>query len=153
MDLLHIKDPSDMQTAVIRKAHFNAAHRLAHQDWSEARNAEVFGLCANPHYHGHNYELDVRVSGEVNHETGMLIDMKELKTLIYREVEVYMDHKNLNLEVAEFCQPDANGRLLIPTAENICRVIYDRLRIHLPENLELMVRLYETPRNIVEYPA
>ncbi|MCF8238999.1 MAG: 6-carboxytetrahydropterin synthase [Saprospiraceae bacterium] len=142
-----------MHTAVIRKAHFNAAHRLAHQDWSEERNREVFGLCANPHYHGHNYELDVRVSGEVNAETGMLIDLKDLKTLIYQEVEVYMDHKNLNLEVVEFCHPDADGRFLIPTAENICRVIYDRLRGHLPDNLTLMVRLYETPRNIVEYPA
>ncbi len=141
-----------MHTAVIRKAHFNAAHRLAHQDWSVERNSEVFGLCANPHYHGHNYELDVRVSGEVDQETGMLIDMKDLKALIYREVEVYMDHKNLNLEVPEFCQPDSTGRLLIPTAENICRVIYDRLRVHLPDNLKLMVRLYETPGILSSIP-
>lgn len=142
-----------MRTAVIRKAHFNAAHRLAHPDWTDERNREVFGLCANPHYHGHNYELDVRVSGEVDPMTGMLIDMKDLRDLIKTEVELYMDHKNLNLEVPEFSQVDANGHWLIPTAENICKVIYDRLRKHLPDSLDLMIRLAETPRNIVEYPA
>lgn len=142
-----------MQTAVIRKAHFNAAHRLVHRDWSDEKNKAVFGLCSNPLYHGHNYELDVRVSGEVDRETGMLIDMKDLKELIYREIEIYLDHKNLNLEVPEFCEPDSDGRYLIPTAENICRVIHDRLRLHLPQKLMLMIRLYETPRNIVEYPA
>lgn len=142
-----------MQTAVIRKAHFNAAHRLARPDWTDDRNAAVFGLCANPHYHGHNYELDVRVSGEVDPETGMLIDMKVLKQLIREQVELYFDHKNLNLEVDEFCRPDGNGRWLIPTAENICRVIHDRLRRHLDSRLRLQVRLYETPRNMVEYPA
>ena len=142
-----------MRTAVIRKAHFNAAHRLAHPDWTDERNREVFGLCANPHYHGHNYELDVRVSGEVDPMTGMLIDMKDLRDLIRTEVELYMDHKNLNLEVPEFSQPNANGQWLIPTAENIGKVIYDRLRRHLPSSLDLMIRLAETPSNIVEYPA
>lgn len=142
-----------MRIAAIRCAHFNAAHRLFRPDWDDDKNKAVFGLCSNPHYHGHNYELEVRVSGEINPETGMLIDLKELKNLIRTEIEEHFDHKNINLEVPEFCKPDASGRFIIPTTENICIVIYQRLRTRLDPELELHIRLYETPRNFVEYPA
>lgn len=135
-----------MKVAVYRKAHFNAAHRLHNPSWSEARNEEVFGLCNNPNYHGHNYELEVRVAGEVDPETGYLIDLKVLKDLIYEEVEQRFDHKNLNLDVPEF--KDLN-----PTAEHICYVIWNLLRVRLDGRFELSVRLYETPRNFVDYPA
>jgi len=135
-----------MKVAVYRKAHFNAAHRLHNPSWSEARNEEVFGLCNNPNYHGHNYELEVRVAGEVDPETGYLIDLKVLKDLIYEEVEQRFDHKNLNLDVPEF--KDLN-----PTAEHICYVIWNLLRARLDGRFELSVRLYETPRNFVDYPA
>lgn len=132
--------------AVFRKAHFNAAHRIYRKDWTESKNTEVFGLCANPLYHGHNYELEVKVSGPVNPETGYVIDLKYLKTIIYEEVELAFDHKNLNLEVPEFADT-------IPSAENICIVIWEKLRLKLSPQLSLTVRLYETPRNFVEYPA
>lgn len=135
-----------MQIAVFRKAHFNAAHRLHNPLWDDARNREVFGLCNNPNYHGHNYELEVKVSGEVDPETGYLIDLKLLADLIRAEVEDRFDHKNLNLDTMEF-------RELNPTAENICYVIWKILREGLDERYELAVRLYETPRNYVEYPA
>ncbi len=135
-----------MRIAVFRKAHFNAAHRLYRPDWSDEKNAKVFGLCSNPHYHGHNYELEVKVSGEVDPETGYLIDLKILKDLIKKQVEDRFDHKNLNLEVAPF-------QTLNPTAENICFAIWEILRKHLDERYDLAVRLYETPRNFVEYPA
>ncbi|MEY3050879.1 MAG: putative 6-pyruvoyl tetrahydropterin synthase [Bacteroidota bacterium] len=135
-----------MRISVYRKAHFNAAHRLHNPRWTEERNREVFGLCNNPHYHGHNYELEVRVSGEVDPETGYLIDLKELSTLIRDQVERRFDHKNLNLDTEEF-------RNLNPTAENICHVIWTLLREKLPERFDLGVRLYETPRNYVEYPG
>jgi len=135
-----------MKISVFRKAHFNAAHRLFVPDWSEEKNAQVFGLCANPHYHGHNYEMEVKVSGEVNPVTGYLIDLKFLKDLIKEHIEDKMDHKNLNLEVEEF-------KTLNPTAENICYVIWKILREKLDAKYELAVRLYETPRNFVEYPA
>ena len=125
---------------------FNAAHRLFVPDWSDEKNAEVFGLCANPHYHGHNYEMEVKVSGEVDPVTGYLIDLKFLKDLIKIHIEDKMDHKNLNLEVEEF-------KTLNPTAENICFVIWKILRGKLDDKYELAVRLYETPRNFVEYPA
>ncbi len=135
-----------MRIAVFRRAHFNAAHRLYNPAWSEEKNREVFGLCANPNYHGHNYELEVRLAGEVDPETGYLIDLKELKELIYEHIEKRFDHKNLNLDTEEF-------RERIPTAENICFVIWSILRERLPERFDLRVRLYETPRNYVEYPA
>ncbi len=135
-----------MRIAVFRKAHFNAAHRLHQPAWSAARNEEVFGLCNNANYHGHNYELTVKVIGETDPETGYLIDLKLLKELIKEEVEDRFDHKNLNLDTPEF-------RELNPTAENICYVIWQKLRARLPEQYELQVRLYETPRNFVEYPA
>ncbi|RMF32341.1 MAG: 6-carboxytetrahydropterin synthase [Bacteroidetes bacterium] len=135
-----------MRIAVFRRAHFNAAHRLYNPNWSEEKNRQVFGLCANPNYHGHNYELEVRLAGEVDPETGYLIDLKELKELIHEHIEKRFDHKNLNLDTEEF-------RDRIPTAENICFVIWSILRKQLPERFELRVRLYETPRNYVEYPA
>ena len=133
-----------MYISVFRKAHFNAAHRLHNFEWSEEKNKEVFGLCNNPHYHGHNYELEVKVSGEVDPETGYLIDLKYLAELIEEHVELKFDHKNLNLELDEF-------KTLNPTAENIAYVIWHILRTELAEKYELMVRLYETPRNYVEY--
>lgn len=135
-----------MRISVFRKAHFNAAHRLHNPKWSEEKNNEVFGLCNNPNYHGHNYELEVKVTGEVDPETGYLIDLKVLKDLIEEEVENRFDHKNLNLDTEEF-------RYLNPTAENICYVIWKILRSKLDRQYELQVRLYETPRNFVEYPA
>ncbi len=142
-----------MRIAAIRCAHFNAAHRLFRSDWSDEQNKDVFGLCSNPHYHGHNYELEVRVSGEIDPSTGMLIDLKELKELIRTEVEAHFDHRNLNLEVPEFCIPDGSGQYLNPTAENLCIITYDRLRCKLDLKYDLHIRLYETPRNFVEYPA
>ncbi|NRB50683.1 MAG: 6-carboxytetrahydropterin synthase [Saprospiraceae bacterium] len=135
-----------MRVAVYRKAHFNAAHRLHNPKWSAEKNEEVFGLCNNYHYHGHNYELEVKVIGEVDPETGYLIDLKILKDMIYEEVEQRFDHKNLNLDTEEF-------KALNPTAENICYVIWQLLRARLDEKFDLQIRLYETPRNYVEYPA
>lgn len=133
-----------MKVTVNRKAHFNAAHRLFHKDWDDEKNKEVFGKCSNPNYHGHNYELVVSVTGEIDRETGFVVDMKILKDLIYSEVETAFDHKNLNVEVEEF--KDLN-----PTAENIAIVIWNKLRPHLIPGLDLAVTLYETPRNFVTY--
>ncbi|MFK7806716.1 MAG: 6-pyruvoyl tetrahydropterin synthase family protein [Saprospiraceae bacterium] len=135
-----------MRIAVFRKAHFNAAHRLYRPDWSNEKNQEVFGLCNNPNFHGHNYEMEVKVVGEVNPETGYLIDLKLLKEIIKTEVEDRFDHKNLNLDVPEF-------KNLNPTAEHICYVIWQLLDAALEDRYEVTVRLYETPRNFVEYPA
>jgi len=135
-----------MRISVYRKAHFNAAHRLHNPNWPDEKNREVFGLCNNPNYHGHNYELEVKITGEVDPETGYLIDLKLLKDLIREQVEIRFDHKNLNLDTEEF-------KNLNPTAENICFVIWKILRQHLDKKYELAVRLYETPRNFVEYPA
>ena len=133
-----------MKVTVFRKAHFNAAHRLYNSEWSDARNANVFGKCSNPNYHGHNYELEVGVTGDINPETGFVMDMKVLKDLIKQEVEERMDHKNLNEEVSEFAT-------LNPTAENIAVVIWNNLRKHIQEDLVLEIKLYETPRNFVVY--
>ena len=133
-----------MKVTVNRKAHFNAAHRLYNADWSDARNATVFGKCANPHYHGHNYELIVAVKGEINPDTGFVMDMKILKQLIEVEIEEKFDHKNLNEEVVEF-------EFLNPTAENIAVVIWNILRKKIINELDLTVTLYETPRNFVVY--
>ncbi len=135
-----------MRISVFRKAHFNAAHRLYRPDWTNEQNEAVFGLCSNEHYHGHNYEMEVKVSGEVDEETGYLIDLKILKDLIKEHVEDVFDHKNLNLQVPEFTN-------LNPTAENICYVIWQKLRAQLDKKYDLSIRLYETPRNFVEYPA
>ncbi|MEO1513610.1 MAG: 6-carboxytetrahydropterin synthase [Bacteroidota bacterium] len=135
-----------MRVSVFRRAHFNAAHRLHNPSWSDDKNQEVFGSCNNPYYHGHNYELEVKVSGEVDPMTGYLIDLKILKDIIKEEVENRFDHKNLNLETEEF-------KTLNPTAENICYVIHKLIKGRLEEKYDLAVRLYETPRNYVEYPA
>jgi 6-pyruvoyltetrahydropterin/6-carboxytetrahydropterin synthase len=135
-----------MKVAVFRKAHFNAAHRLHQPEWTDSRNKEVFGLCNNPNFHGHNYEMDVKVIGEIDPETGMLIDLGWLRDLIKTEIEDRFDHKNLNVETEEFAN-------LNPTAENICVVIWNILRSKLESKYDLQVRLYETPRNYVEYPA
>ena len=135
-----------MKISAYRKAHFNAAHRLFVPTWSDEKNSEVFGLCSNPNYHGHNYEMEVKVTGEVDPVTGYLIDLKILKDIIKLQIENRFDHKNLNVEVEEF-------KNLNPTAENICYVIWKILREHLDEKYEVGVRLYETPRNYVEYPA
>ncbi len=132
------------KVTVHRKAHFNAAHRLYKREWSDAQNTTVFGKCANPHYHGHNYELIVAVKGEIDAETGFVIDMKVLKDLIKDEIEEKLDHKNLNEEVEEF-------KTLNPTAENIAVVIWNILRVKIEVKLELTVTLYETPRNFVVY--
>lgn len=133
-----------MNVKVSRKAHFNAAHRLYRPDWDEARNREVFGKCSNPHYHGHNYELIVSVTGPIDPGTGFVVDMKVLKDLIRTEVEDALDHKNLNEEVPEFTG-------LNPTAENIAVVVWNKLRPHLQAALDLEVVLFETPRNFVTY--
>ena len=129
-----------------RRERFNAAHRLFRADWSDEKNLEVFGKCSNPHYHGHNYELIVHITGEIDRETGYVMDMKILKDLIKDEVEDKMDHKNLNEEVPEFFDK-------IPTAENIIVVIYDLLKPKLDPSHELAITLYETPRNYVSYPG
>lgn len=133
-----------MKVKVSRKAHFNAAHRLYRKDWDDNKNNHIFGKCNNPNFHGHNYELVVSVTGEIDPETGFVIDMKILKDLIRSEIEDSLDHKNLNLEVPEFKE-------LNPTAENIVIVIYNKLRPHIDANKELEVVLYETPRNFVTY--
>ncbi|MCB9224514.1 MAG: 6-carboxytetrahydropterin synthase [Crocinitomicaceae bacterium] len=133
-----------MKVSVCRKAHFNAAHRLYNPKWSDEKNWEVFGKCNNPNYHGHNYTLEVWVKGEIDPETGYLIDLKILKDLIESEVEDRFDHKNLNEDTKEFKE-------LNPTAENICIVIWKLLRAKLDPKMELKVRLYETERNIVEF--
>ncbi|WP_373517554.1 6-pyruvoyl tetrahydropterin synthase family protein [Pricia sp.] len=133
-----------MKVKVSRKAHFNAAHRLYRKDWSDDKNNAVFGKCNNPNFHGHNYELIVSVFGEIDSETGFVVDMKVLKDLIKEKVEDALDHKNLNVEVPEFKE-------LNPTAENISVVIWNKLRTHIDANHELEVKLYETPRNFVTY--
>lgn len=133
-----------MKVKVSRKAHFNAAHRLYRKDWDFEKNNEVFGKCNNPNFHGHNYELVVSVTGEVDVETGFVMDMKVLKDLIKEHVEDVLDHKNLNVEVPEF--KDLN-----PTAENISIVIWNRLRPHIDAEKQLEVVLYETPRNFVAF--
>ena len=133
-----------MEVTVSRKAHFNAAHRLFNKNWSDEKNESVFGKCNNSNYHGHNYEMIVSVSGKINPETGYVIDMGYLKLLIKNEIEEILDHKNLNLDVPYFSN-------VIPSAENICVFIYDILRSKIEDNLNLSIRLYETPRNYVEY--
>ncbi|OEK01436.1 6-pyruvoyl tetrahydrobiopterin synthase [Roseivirga sp. 4D4] len=135
-----------MKVAVFRKEHFNAAHRLHNPNWSEEKNEQVFGKCNNKYYHGHNYELIVKVSGEPDPETGYVYDMKVLSDLIKENVSDKLDHKNLNLDVPEF-------ENLNPTAENIVVVIYNILREKIEPELDLKVTLYETERNYVEYPA
>ena len=133
-----------MTTTVCRKEHFNAAHRLHNPAWTDEKNQAVFGKCSNPHYHGHNYELVVKLRGAVNPDTGYVYDMKLLSDLIQEEVISKFDHKNLNLDTKEF-------RNLNPTAEHIAAVIWQKLRKRLPQELQLSVTLFETERNFVEY--
>ena len=133
-----------MKVTVNRKAHFNAAHRLYRPEWSDEKNLAVFGKCSNPNYHGHNYDMTVSVTGEIDPFTGFVMDMKVLKDLIRTEVEDAFDHKNLNEEVTEF-------KTLNPTAENIVVVIWNKLRSKIDKKNKLSVTLYETPRNFVSY--
>lgn len=134
------------KVAVYRKEHFNAAHRLHNPAFDDATNERVFGKCNNPHFHGHNYELIVKLIGEPDKETGYVMDLKVLSDIIKENVLKRFDHKNLNLDVAEF-------KTLNPTAENIAITIYNILRPLIKEQLQLQIRLYETERNFVEYPA
>ena len=134
------------KVSVYRKEHFNAAHRLHNPAFDDATNEKVFGKCNNPHFHGHNYELIVKVTGEPDAQTGYVIDLKYLSDLIKENVLKRFDHKNLNLDVAEF-------RQLNPTAENIAITIYNILRPNISEQFDVQIRLYETERNFVEYPA
>jgi 6-pyruvoyltetrahydropterin/6-carboxytetrahydropterin synthase len=134
-----------MRATVYRKEHFNAAHRLHNPSWDTETNQKVFGKCNNPSYHGHNYELVVKVSGEIDPQTGYVIDMKVLSELITETVIHKFDHKNLNLDTEEF-------KNLNPTAENIAVVIYNLVRAKLAAQYDLKVLLYETERNFVEYP-
>jgi 6-pyruvoyltetrahydropterin/6-carboxytetrahydropterin synthase len=135
-----------MKVAASRQEHFNSAHRLYNPQWSDEKNNSVFGKCSNPNYHGHNYELIVSVIGEPNPETGYVYDLKILSDLIKEHVIKHFDHKNLNLDTAYF-------KTLNPTAENIAVVIWRILRQHIDSQYELKIKLYETERNCVEYPA
>jgi 6-pyruvoyltetrahydropterin/6-carboxytetrahydropterin synthase len=134
------------KVAVYRKEHFNAAHRLFNATWDDEKNQAIFGPCSNKNFHGHNYEIVVKVTGIPQKETGFVIDLKSLSELIEREVLQRFDHKNLNLDVPQF-----EG--INPTAEHIAIVAYELLRPHLAADLDLQIRLYETPRNFVEYPV
>jgi 6-pyruvoyltetrahydropterin/6-carboxytetrahydropterin synthase len=134
------------KVSVFRKEHFNAAHRLHNPAWDDDTNNKIFGKCSNPNYHGHNYELIVKVTGLPDEETGYVMDIKRLSDIIFEEVIDVFDHKNLNLDVPAF-------RSLNPTMENIAIVIYDLLRTRIPASLDMQVRLYETDRNFAEYPA
>ena len=132
--------------SVFREEHFNAAHRLHNPAWSDAENQRIFGKCNLPNYHGHNYDLIVKVTGEIDRDTGYVIDMKVLSDIISEKVLNRFDHRNLNEDVAEF-------KGLNPTAENIVIVINNLLRPSISEHLSLQIRLYETPRNFVEFPV
>ena len=134
------------KVAVFRKEHFNAAHRLNNATWDDATNKQIFGKCNTPNYHGHNYDLIVRVTGVPEVETGYVMDTKKLSDLIKEKVLDKFDHKNLNEDCAEF-------KNLNPTAENIVIVIYNLLRSEIKPELDIQLRLYETERNFVEYPV
>jgi 6-pyruvoyltetrahydropterin/6-carboxytetrahydropterin synthase len=129
---------------VSRRATFNAAHRLFRADWTDEQNAEVFGKCSNPNYHGHNYVLEVWLDGDINPETGYVIDLKTVKDVINSEISDRFDHRNLNLDCPEFAE-------LNPTAENIAFVSWNLLRAKLPNHLALTIKLWETENNCVEY--
>ena len=136
----------EIKTAIYRKEHFNAAHRLYVPGWTDEQNLAVFGKCSNPNYHGHNYELVVKVTGTPDPKTGYVINLSDLSSIIQKHVLAKFDHKNLNLDTKEFA-------VLNPTAENIVYVIYEILRKQIDVSLDLQVRLYETERNFVEYPG
>jgi 6-pyruvoyltetrahydropterin/6-carboxytetrahydropterin synthase len=139
-------DQNQLKTSIFRLEHFNAAHRLDNPRWDERKNREVFGKCNNPNYHGHNYDLEVRITGPVNPDTGYVMDAKELSGIIQEEVIHRFDHKNLNLDVAAFSE-------LNPTTENLAFIIYGLLRKRIVSTYDLKIKLYETARNYVEYPA
>ncbi|MEC7186545.1 MAG: 6-carboxytetrahydropterin synthase [Bacteroidota bacterium] len=133
-----------MKVTVSRKAHFNAAHKLFRSDWTDEKNFEVFGKCSNKNFHGHNYELIVSLTGEIDNETGYVYDLGKLKNIVKNEVEDYLDHKNLNLDIDDFKSKN-------PSAENIAVLIYNRLIKYFDDKYQLKITLYETPRNFVEY--
>lgn len=135
-----------MRVSIYRRAHFNAAHRLHNPNWSDEKNQSVFGKCNNANYHGHNYELEVKLTGEIDPETGYLYDLHDLAKMIKTHVEDVLDHKNLNLDVDAFKE-------LMPSTENIAYFIWTVLRKHIDDKLDISVRLWETPRNSAEYPA
>ena len=134
------------KVAIFRKENFNSAHRLFNPDWNDEKNTAVFGKCALPNYHGHNYELIVKIIGEPDEKTGYVMDLKKLSDLVKEKIIERFDHKNLNLDTKEF-------KNVNPTAENIAIVIYEILRPHIAKEKDLQIRLYETPRNFVEYPV
>ena len=133
-----------MKVTVSRKAHFNAAHKLFRSDWTDEKNSEVFGKCSNKNFHGHNYELIVSLTGEIDNETGYVYDLGKLKNIVKNEVEDYLDHKNLNLDIDDFKSKN-------PSAENIAVLIYNRLIKYFDDKYQLKITLYETPRNFDEY--
>ena len=135
-----------MRVSVYRRGHFNAAHRMHNPNWSDEKNKTVYGLCNNANYHGHNYELEVKLTGDVDPDTGYVYDMKDLADLIKSEVEDRFDHKNLNLDTVEFKE-------LVPSSEHMVYVIYNILRSKIEDRFELSVNLWETPRNYVSYPS
>ncbi len=133
-----------MKVTVCRETHFNAAHRIYNPKWDDSRNREVFGLCSLPNYHGHNYDLVVKLTGEIDQETGYVFDMKKLKDIVEENVVKRYDHKNLNIDVPDFTDK-------IPSAENIAVSIWNIIRNKISAEYEIQVILYETPRNFVEY--
>ena len=133
-----------MRVSICRKGHFNAAHRLYNKDWSKEKNKKVFGICSNENFHGHNYELTVKIYGELDKETGMVFELKRMKDIIKKEVEDVLDHKNLNLDIPYF-------KNIVPTTENLAIFIWKKLYDAFKINCKLTVILYETPRNFVEF--
>jgi 6-pyruvoyltetrahydropterin/6-carboxytetrahydropterin synthase len=133
-----------MALTVCRKIYFNAAHRLHNQEWNEEKNVEIFGVCNSPNFHGHNYELIVKLRGDINPDTGYVIDLKVLDAILQREVADHLDHKNLNLDIVAFAKTN-------PTVENIAVYIYNTIEHKVPSDLSLEIVLYETPKNFVEY--
>jgi len=135
-----------MRVSIYRQAHFNAAHRLHNESWSDEKNKSVFGKCNNANYHGHNYVMEVKLTGEINPETGYLYDLHQLAILIKSEIEEQLDHKNLNLDVPYFKDK-------MPSTENLCYFVWETLRKHIEKEIDISVRIWETPRNSAQYPA
>lgn len=135
-----------MKTSVYRKEQFSATHRLHNPHWSDEKNTIIFGKCNNPEFHGHNYTLVVKITGNVDPETGYVYDAKLIKELVKQHVMDRYDHKNLYTDIDDFAD-------LIPTSENISRIIYENIRKEIPERFDLQIRLFETDKIWVEYPA
>jgi 6-pyruvoyltetrahydropterin/6-carboxytetrahydropterin synthase len=144
IDIFNKTEINIMKVTVCRKSHFNAAHRIYNPEWSDAKNDSIFGVCSNPNYHGHNYNLIVKVTGDVNPDTGYVMDINILKAIMEETVIKRYDHKNLNLDVEDF-------KNAIPTAENIAVAIWNLLRARIDKKYGLNVVLYETERNFIEY--